>query len=107
MLLLTCLTDAFEAIPGYGASAGFLQTSQATVEHNFVKYGLYDDRVKFFKGLFKDTVPGFRQQHQDSKLAILRVDGNFYDSYQDALYYLYELVPVGGYVIFGKLLANS
>jgi O-methyltransferase len=95
--------DAFEAIPGYGAAiASYLETSLATVEHNFAKYGLYDDRVKFFKGLFKDTVPAFRQQHNESKIAVLRIDGNFYDSYQDALYYLYELVPVGGYVIFGK-----
>lgn len=31
---------------------------------------------------------------------MLRVDGNFYDSHQDALYYLYDFVPVGGVVIF-------
>lgn len=31
---------------------------------------------------------------------MLRIDGNFYDSYQDAMYYLYEYVPVGGFVIF-------
>ena len=33
-------------------------------------------------------------------IAVLRIDGNFYESYQDALYYLWELVPVGGFVIF-------
>jgi hypothetical protein len=95
--------DAFESISTYGVvMSQYLQTSVAAVEHNFAKYGLLDDHVKFFKGLFKDTVPTFRQQHNGSKIAILRIDGNFYDSYQDALYHLYELVPVGGYVIFGK-----
>jgi len=33
-------------------------------------------------------------------IAILRIDGNFYDSYQDCLYNLYDFVPVGGVVIF-------
>jgi hypothetical protein len=28
--------------------------------------------------------------------------GNFYDSYQDAFYYLYDKVPIGGIVILGK-----
>lgn len=36
---------------------------------------------------------------------MLRIDGNFYDSYQDALYYLYPLVPVGGWVIFDDISA--
>ena len=39
----------------------------------------------------------------DQKIAILRIDANFYDSHQDALYYLYNFVPVGGYVIFDDL----
>ena len=30
---------------------------------------------------------------------MLRIDGNFYDSYQDAFYYLYDLIPVGGIII--------
>ena len=36
----------------------------------------------------------------ENPIAVLRIDGNFYDSYQDAMYYLYEYVPVGGFVIF-------
>jgi len=34
------------------------------------------------------------------------VDGNFYDSYQDAMYYLYDRVPVGGYVIFDDIFSH-
>ena len=33
-------------------------------------------------------------------IAVLRVDGNFYDSYQDAMYYMYDFVSIGGIIIF-------
>jgi len=92
--------DAFEVIPSYGGPlSSYLSVSQKEVEHNFKKYGL-DHNVVFHKGLFKDSVPVFRKESNGNAIAVLRIDGNFYDSYQDALYYLYELVPVGGYVIF-------
>ena len=32
-------------------------------------------------------------------LAVLRMDGDMYESLTDTLYNLYEFVPVGGYVI--------
>ena len=41
------------------------------------------------------------------KIAVLRVDGNFYDSYQDALYFLYERIPVGGIIIFDDVLSHK
>jgi hypothetical protein len=43
----------------------------------------------------------------DVDVAILRVDGNFYDSYQDAMYFLYEKVPVGGIIIFDDVFSNG
>lgn len=70
--------DAFDAIANYGGITEFLKTSEAAVRHNFDKYGVMDDRVFFQKGLFKDTLPKFKQQHPDLQLAVLRVDGNFY-----------------------------
>jgi hypothetical protein len=36
-------------------------------------------------------------------LAVLRTDGNYYDSYQDALYHLYPRVSVGGCIIFDDI----
>ena len=96
--------DAFEELPGYGndAKSTFLGVTEAAVRHNFAKYGLLDDGVVFHRGLFLETLPAFRKAADEAgmKLAILRIDGNFYDSYADALYHLYELVPVGGIVIF-------
>jgi cobalamin biosynthesis Co2+ chelatase CbiK len=82
--------------PGTKDSASFLQTFKDTVRHNFAKYGVLDDRVRFVKGLLKDTVPSLSRNIINTELAVLRVDGNFYDSHQDALY---GLVPVGGHVI--------
>jgi len=95
--------DAFEKIPGYGDHSDFLMNSESAVKHNFEKYQVLDDKVLFYKGLFKDTVPRFKG-HQ---LAVLRVDGNFYDSYQDALYYLYPQVPVGGIIIFDDVMSHK
>jgi len=87
--------DAFERIPLYHDRGSFLMNSEADVKHNFDKYQVLDDHVHFYKGMFKETVPSFQGQ-----LAVLRIDSSFYDSYQDALYYLYPKVPVGGIVIF-------
>lgn len=98
--------DAFERISNYGHMTEFLAVNESTVRHNFEKYGVLDDHVIFYKGMFKDTVPGYRANFSDSRLAVLRVDGNFYDSYQDALYYLYDLVSVGGYIIFDDILTH-
>ena len=97
--------DAFESLPGYGKSADFLMNSQDSVKENFRLAGAPLDRTHFHKGLFKDSVPAFSREHSGS-IAILRVDGNFYDSYQDAMYYLYERVPVGGYVIFDDIMSH-
>jgi hypothetical protein len=68
----------------------------------FVRYGLFDSNVRFLKGWFKDTLPSapIRQ------LALLRIDGDLYESTVDCLRHLYERVSLGGYVIiddFGAL----
>ncbi|CAK9065206.1 unnamed protein product [Durusdinium trenchii] len=74
----------------------------------FQLYNVFDSKVHFYKGLFKDTLPGFYANHTNSalKLAVLRVDGNFHDFYQDALYYLYSFVSVGGFVIFDDVYSH-
>lgn len=95
--------DAFESLPNYGATSSFLENSEETVRHNFAKYALLDERVIFHKGVFKDSVPSFNKANPGMQLAVLRIDGNFYDSYQDALYFLYGFVPVGGFVIFDDI----
>lgn len=72
-----------------------LAISKETVENNFKKYGLLDERVKFLKGWFKDTLPSAPIQ----KLSLLRLDGDMYESTMDGLVNLYPKVSRGGYVI--------
>jgi Macrocin-O-methyltransferase (TylF) len=65
------------------------------VRTNFAAYGLLDDRVHFLKGWFKDTLPSA----PIGRLALIRLDGDYYDSTMDALINLYDKLSVGGMVI--------
>jgi O-methyltransferase len=60
-----------------------------------VRYGLLDDQVRFLRGWFKDTLPDapIRQ------LAVLRIDGDLYESTMDVLTHLHPKVTAGGFVI--------
>jgi len=97
------LFDAFAPIRSYGSAYSYLWASLAQVRHNFQKYGVLDDSVRFYEGLFKDTLPTFRRRNH-RKIAVLRVDGNFYDSHADAFYHMYRFVPIGGIIIFDDYL---
>lgn len=91
--------DVFEPLPGYGGAEAYLAVSESSVQHNFKKYGLLDDRVKIVKVLFKESVPKFAAENPNVKIAVLRLGSIFYDSHQDCFYYLYEQLQVGGYLI--------
>ena len=76
-------------------SYDFLRVSLESVKENFNRYGLLDDKVKFLKGWFKDTLPSAPIQ----KLSLMRLDGDMYESTMDALTNLYPKLSIGGYVI--------
>jgi hypothetical protein len=65
------------------------------VRRNFDRYGLLDDQVKFLKGWFRDTL----HVAPVERLAILRLDGDLYESTMDALVPLYPKLSPGGFVI--------
>ena len=69
--------------------------AQEEVAANFAAFNLLDDRVKFLKGWFKDTLA----VAPIDQLAVLRMDGDYYESTMDTLRGLYDKVSVGGYVI--------
>jgi len=72
-----------------------LAVSLEEVKLNFSKYGLLDDQVVFLKGWFSETLPD-----ADIKgLAVLRLDGDMYESTMDGLMNLYDKVSDGGFVI--------
>jgi O-methyltransferase len=66
-----------------------------TVQANFARYKLLDEQVQFLIGWFRDTLPSapIRQ------IAVLRLDGDMYESTMDGLRHLYPKVARGGFVI--------
>jgi O-methyltransferase len=101
------VADSFEGLPppdaekypaDYGDvhhKATFLRISLEQVKGNFKKYNLLDDQVRFLKGWFRDTLPGA----PIDRLAVMRLDGDMYESTMDALTALYPKLSVKGYVI--------
>jgi O-methyltransferase len=100
--------DSFEGLPKPGpidkqiapqqpdlSSVNALAVSLEQVQENFRAFDLLDDRVRFLKGWFKDTLP----QAPIERLAILRLDGDLFESTMDALQALYHKVSPGGFVI--------
>jgi O-methyltransferase len=65
------------------------------VKANFDRYGLLDDQVVFVEGFFCDTLPAL----QCGPLALLRLDGDLYESTDLALRHLYPKLSPGGFVI--------
>jgi O-methyltransferase len=72
-----------------------LSVSIDEVRANFEKYGMLDGQVRFLKGWFRDTLPAA----PIDRLAVLRLDGDLYESTIQALEALYPKLSVGGYVI--------
>jgi hypothetical protein len=98
--------DSFEGMPPPDAEnyphdarfdkfAGALAVSLEQVQDNFDRYGLLDGQVRFLKGLFRDTLPAAPIE----KLAVARLDGDWYESTMDGLVNLYPKLSVGGYLI--------
>ncbi|HHZ92805.1 TPA: macrocin O-methyltransferase [Candidatus Poribacteria bacterium] len=69
--------------------------SLETVKSNFARYDLLDDGVQFLPGWFHETLP----KVQIDKLAVLRLDGDYYESTMDTLIHLYPKLSIGGYII--------
>ena len=65
------------------------------VRRNFERYDLLDNQVQFLKGWFRDTLPLAPIQ----QLAVMRLDGDMYESTMDALVNLYHKLSPGGFVI--------
>src|SRR4051812_29764219 len=73
----------------------FLAVSLADVQANFERFGLLDDQVRFLEGWFRDTLPTVR----DRRWAVVRLDGDLYESTINGLENLYPGLSPGGYLI--------
>jgi O-methyltransferase len=99
--------DSFEGLPkpspdDYPCDEGdthwtrpSLSVTLAEVRDNFARYGLLDEGVRFLPGWFSETLPRARIR----RLAVLRLDGDMYESTIVALRSLYPKLSTGGYVI--------
>ena len=65
------------------------------VQRNFRAFGMLDGQVRFLKGWFKDTLPTAPIE----RIAVMRLDGDYYKSTMDGLVNLYDKLSVGGYAI--------
>lgn len=101
------VADSFRGLPRpdaerYAADAGdrhheqtALAVSEEEVRENFRRYGLLDDQVRFLSGWFRDTLPTAPIE----RIAVLRLDGDMYESTMDALDALYPRLADGGFCI--------
>jgi O-methyltransferase len=101
------VADSFRGLPRpdivkYPADTGdphwtalALAVSLETVQANFEKYGLLDERVVFLPGWFEDTLA----KAPIERISMLRCDCDMYSSTTQVLQSLYARLEVGGYVI--------
>lgn len=101
------VADSFEGLPAPNAAAypddagdphhkySELRVGVEQVRHNFRRYGMLDDQVKLLVGWFKDTLP----TAPIDKLAVVRLDGDMYESTIQSLEALYPKLSVGGFCI--------
>jgi O-methyltransferase len=73
------------------------------VGRNFQRYGLLDEQVRFLPGWFRDTLPSA----PIARIALMRLDGDMYESTRDALAALYSRLSIGGYCIVDDYYSQS
>lgn len=109
------LFDSFQGLPDPTAE-DFSETEQVTGQHIrplprgsclgtkdrvesvlFSRFGLNRDSVSLVEGWFQDTLPAYRDRI--GQIAVLRIDGDWYESTLCCLRNCYDHVSSGGYII--------
>jgi len=72
-----------------------LAVPRETVQHNFEALGLLDDSVRFVEGWFADTLASV----DADAFAVVRLDGDLYESTMQSLDALYPKLSPGGFLI--------
>jgi O-methyltransferase len=87
----------------FDIAAPMLAVSKSDVKKNFERYGLLDEQVRFLPGWFKDTL----SDAPIDQLAVLRIDGDLYESTIQALDALYPRLSPGGFCIIDDYLIKA
>jgi hypothetical protein len=93
--------DAFPADAvhtGADKIAYLVDNSAQRVRETFAAMGVLSDAVVFLEGWFKDTLPAARRS-TFGRFAMIRLDGDTYESTWQALDNLYDLLSPGGFVV--------
>lgn len=116
------LFDSFEGIPQAGPEdheyleaghrAGLSACSLERVKANMREWGIPDELLVWHPGWFSETLPLFAPRdrwdskpklsplnNQSQQIALLRLDGDLYESTKVCMQYLYPFVTLGGWVI--------
>ena len=95
----------------HGWAPHLYAASLPSVRACFANFGLLDERVGFIKGYFNESLPQAvapgRGPLAGRRLAILRLDGDTYESTMDVLLVAYALLSVGGFVIIDDFHLNG
>lgn len=91
------LPDGGRAFAQYQARKNWNKADVATVQRALNAVGVPSEMVHIIPGWFKDTIPSTAPQI--GLIAVLHLDGDFYESTMTALVHLYPLVVPGGVII--------
>jgi hypothetical protein len=109
--------DSFEGLPqpreedgidshkfaNNNSNGGLKSINKVKAEEDYIKELLFNklgadqNKVNIIKGWFQDTLPVYKEKV--GPIAILRLDGDWYESTKVSLENLYDLVVPGGYII--------
>ncbi|MFC0771448.1 TylF/MycF/NovP-related O-methyltransferase [Terrimonas alba] len=94
--------DTFEGLPeAWGPfKAGDMSTGSKQPD-------IKDARVKFYKGLFQQTLPGFIQQYNSTNRKLIHMDADLYTSTLFTLTSLAPLLKKGDIILFDEYLVPS
>ncbi len=76
-------------------STGVSSHSMQNVKDNFASWGMPLDNVHLVKGWFQNTI----KLNKHESIALLRLDGDLYESTKIPLQYFYHKIPSGGVII--------
>lgn len=104
------VADSFQGLPAPRAKQDehmvlhedtTLAVSREQVAAAFRRYGCLDERVRFVEGWFSQSLPAL----QGHRWAVIRLDGDMYESTMDALENLYGDLSPGGFAIIDDYFA--
>ncbi len=105
------LFDSFEGVPAAGPhdidfacgghKAGVSVCSLDAVKQHMTEWGIPDELLVYHSGWFHQTVPfvGGQGAALGARIALLRLDGDLYESTRTCLEYLYPMLSIGGWLI--------